>query len=249
MENTVLAQLQNRFQLETDLLLTERNLQTAESALRQAKFNLREAKAAQAEYSGSFKRFRDKMSGKQEEAETNLRHAVQKAEADLAAAGQQKDQLNARLRSLKEQLATLPEWSELGETADPTSHKEWCRLESLYCMAVLEPLLKTTYELLVERRKQFNGTYSGQIKTHQDLAAVYSAPETAGETCTPYLLRLKAALDALTISFELQSFFDAPTAFLSSATKYTRMDRVNEAISQTESLQHRLSRLQKELAQ
>ena len=248
MEHADFVQIQNRYLLETNLLRTEQHLQAAESALRQAKFDLREAKLAQVEYSGSFKRFRDKLSGKQEETETNLRHAVQQAEANLAITQHQKDQLSIQLHSLKEQQAASPDWAALGKTTDSASREEWCRLECLYCIEALEPLLKTTYELLMERRNQFNGTYAGQIKTHQDLADIYSAPEIAGETCKLYLMRIKAASDTLTIPFELHNFFSAPTAFLSSATQYTRMSRVNEAISQAESLQRQLTKLQKDLS-
>jgi len=64
----------------------------------------------------------------------------------------------------------------------------------------------------------------------------------------PYLLRLKAALDALDISFELPAYLEAPTLFLSSATQYTRMDRVNGAILQIEAIQRLIPKLQKQLS-
>ena len=235
-------QIQERFRLETELLRLERQLAETGAALRQAKYELREAKVAEAEYGGSFRRFRDKFKSRREETETALRHAVQTAEADLASAQRQKAVLDTRLAEVKEQLSTLPDWLSLKDGS-----REWSRLEGLYCSEALEPLLKTTLELLTERRNQFNGTYAGQLKTRQDLADIYSAPEAAGEACKPYLLRLKEALDALGISFELHSLFDAPTAFLSSATQYTRMDRINTAIAQTENLLRQLPQLSKQL--
>lgn len=238
-----MSQIQDRFQLEIDLLRLERQVEEAKAALRQGKFDLREAKVAQSEYAGSFKSFRDKLRGHREETETALRHAVQKAEADLASAQRQKEQLDAQLSQLKEQLTSLPDWDSLNDGSE-----EWHRLEARYCMEVLTPMLEATRELLLERRNQFNGTNAGQIKARYELAEIYSAPEAAGEACKPYLLRLKAALDKLDISLELGSYFDAPTAFLSSATQYTRMDRINTAISQTEALQRQMSNLQKELS-
>ena len=108
---------------------------------------------------------------------------------------------------------------------------------------------KTTKELLTERRNQFNGSNAGQIKTRQDLADIYSAPEAAGEACKTLLLRLKDALDGLEIPFEITGYFEAPTAFLSSATKFSRMDRINTAISQTEALQRLLRQLQPQLSE
>ena len=235
--------IQDRFRLETDLLRLERQTEENKAALRQAKFDLREAKVAVAEYRGSFRSFKDKLTGKREETETALRHAVQKAEADLAAAQRQKEVLDTQLSGLREQLAQLPEWEALND-GGPL----WCRLEVLYCMEVLSPMLEANHELLIQRRNQFNGSNAGQVKTWQTLAEIYTAPEAAGEACRPYLLRLKAALDALDISFELPAYLEAPTLFLSSATQYTRMDRVNEAILQIEAIQRLIPKLQKQLS-
>ena len=99
------------------------------------------------------------------------------------------------------------------------------------------PHLEITHQLLLERRAQFNGTNAGQIKTLGELADIYSAPEAAAEDCVPYIRRLQTALNFLGADFPEFAFFDAPTAFLSSATQYTRMDRINTAIAQTETLQ------------
>ena len=239
-----MSQIQDRFQLEMDFLRLERQAEDAKAVLRQAKFDLREAKVAEAEYRGSFKSFRDKLAGRREEAETALRHAVQKAEADLTSAQRQKELLDARLSEIKEQLSALPDWESLKDKS-----REWHRLEALYCMEVLTPMLEATHDLLIERRNQFNGSNAGQIKSRQTLAEIYSAPEAAGEACKPYLLRLKAALEELGNALELHSFFDSPTFFLSSATQYTRMNRVNDAIGQAETLQRQLLNLQKELSE
>ena len=238
-----MKQIQELFQLKMELLRLEGQIAESSATLRQAKFDLREAKVAEAEYRGSFRRFRDKLTRKQEESETALRHAAQKTEADLTVAQRNSELLNARLTEAKKQLANLPDWQSLKDES-----LEWYRLEALYCIEVLHPLLAVCLELLVERRNQFNGSYAGQIKTHQDLATVYSAPEAAGEACKSQLLRLKAALDVLSTPLEPGRFFDAPTAFLSEATKFTRMDRVNTAIAQTEALQRQLLQLQKELS-
>jgi len=234
--------LNERFQLEIDLLRLERQYEAAEAALRQGKFDLREAKQEQILYNGSFKSFRDKLTGRREEAETTLRHAIQKAEAGLTSAQRQKEQLGTQLAQAKETLALLPDWNSLNDGS-----REWHRLEARYCMEVLAPMLEANRELLVERRNQFNGTNAGQVKAWHTLAQIYSAPEAAGEACKPYLLRLKAALDVLKVPFVLSSYFDNPTAFLSSATQYTRMDRINTAIGQVEKLLRQLPELQKQI--
>ena len=124
----------------------------------------------------------------------------------------------------------------------------WCQLEARYCLEVLTPLLESTHRLLMTRRNQFNGTYAGEIKSLQELSEIYSAPETAAEACKPILTRLQEALGFLGISCPAGVFFDDPTAFLSSATQYTRMDRINAAIAQTEALQRSLTKMQTELS-
>lgn len=242
MENRTFVQIQDRYCLEVQLLRLKQQLARSEEALRQAKFDLREAKVAQLEYSGSFRSFRDRLSGKKEEAETTLRHGIQKAETALAAAQREKEAVSARLAELEAQHAALPAW----ETCNDGS-REWHRLEALYCVEAVTPLLEVNRALLVKRRNQFNGTNAGQLKSRQDLADIYSAPEAAGEACKIWLLRLKEALDALEIPLELHRYFLEPTVFLSSATQYTRMDRINEAIGQVEKLQRKVTEFRKQL--
>lgn len=234
--------IRNQFDLQISQLRLERQQSRLNTALRQGKFDLREAKIAQAEYGSTLKSFLDKFTGKREEVESTLCHAVQKAEATLASAQQEYDSLTNRLSELGEQLSLLPDWASRNDGS-----AEWHRLEALYCTEMLQPLLDITHELLLTRRAQFNGTYAGQIKSHLELADIYSAPEAAGEDCRTLLLRLKESLDGLEIPFEIGSFFEAPTAFLSSATQFTRMDRINTAIGQAEAIQKLLPQLQKQL--
>lgn len=234
--------LREHFDLQISLLRLERQQSQQEAALRQAKYDLREAKIAQTEYGSTFRSFLDKITGRREEAETALRHAVQKTESALASAQLEHDSLTGRLSELKAQLSVLPDWASCNDGS-----AEWNRLEALYCAELLLPRLDITHHLLLERRAQFNGTHAGEIKTRTKLADIYSAPESAGEDCKILLLRLKAALDGLEIPLEIGSYFEAPTAFLSSATQYTRMDRINTALAQTEKLQKLLPQLQKQL--
>lgn len=236
--------IQKRYDLELSLLRANRDLTRCEADLRLAKYNLREANIAQVEYSGSFKSFRDKLTGKREEVETSLRHAVQKAEADLTAAQQAVEALQKEIPELEESLSQHPAWEALRNKENETL---WCQLEASYCLEVLTPLLESTHRLLMMRRNQFNGTYAGEVKSLQELSDIYSAPEAAAEACKPFLARLQNALEPLDIPCTAGVFFENPTAFLSEATQYTRMDRINTAIVQVEALQRTLLKLQKEL--
>ena len=223
--------IQKRFDCDLALLRANRKQAQAQAALRQAKFDLREAKAAQLEYGGSFRSFRDKFTGKKEESETRLRHAMEKAESDVSAAQRNWDTLSEEIQNLEAALTQLPPWESL-KTEE--TQNLWHRLEARYCTEWLIPHLEITHQLLLERRAQFNGTNAGQIKTLGELADIYSAPEAAAEDCVPYIRRLQTALNFLGKDFPEFAFFDAPTAFLSSATQYTRMDRINTAIAHTE---------------
>lgn len=237
--------IQKRFDCDLALLRANRKQAQAQAALRQAKFDLREAKAAQLEYGGSFRSFRDKLTGKKEESEIRLRHAVAKAEAEASNARRNLDAAEEEIRNLEAALTQLPPWESLKTEENAIL---WSELEVRYCTEWLIPHLEITHQLLLERRAQFNGTNAGQIKTLGELAEIYSAPEAAAEDCVPYIRRLQTALNFLGADFPKFAFFDAPTAFLSSATQYTRMDRINTAIAQAEKLQRLLSQMQQQEA-
>lgn len=244
MEHTAQELIRDRFRLELDLLRLEREIQKNKVALAQAKFNLREAKANQIEYGGSFKSLRDRLTGHREETETALHHAVQKAEADLAAARRSAEQLEPQPARLRARLDKLPAWESLNDGS-----REWYRLEALYCMEAAQPLLEINLQMLEERRRQFNGGNAGQLISRQTWMEIYSAPEEAGEACASYILRLRSALEKLEIPFVRTKYFDGPTAFLSAATKFTRMDRLNDAIDQVQVILNRLPKLQKQIGE
>ena len=237
--------IQKRFDCDLALLRANRKQTQTQAALRQAKYDLREAKFAQLEYCGSFRAFRDRLTGKKEETEIQLRHAVEKAEAGESTAQRALDSLEGQIRDLEASLSQLPPWESL-KTAE--NEALWYRLDAKYCAEWLIPHLEITHRLLLERRAQFNGTNAGQIKSLAELADIYSAPESAAEDCVPYIRRLQAALSFLETDFPALAFFDAPTAFLSAATKFTQMDRINTAIAHTEKLQRLLSQMQQQEA-
>lgn len=244
MENTKI--LKERFNSEIALLQLRRKKTAADTALRQAKFDLRQAQQERTLYGGSFKGFLDKFTGKREEAETTLHHAVQRAEADLAAATRSVADLEKNISRLEQTLAALPQWDTLKTTQTEII---WYRFDALLCAQILLPLLEINHQLLLERRNQMNGSNAGDLKTAGELADLYTAPEKAGEDCKPYILRLDAALEALGMHLPDCAYFHNPSAFLNSATKYTRFDRLNEAIAQTESLLRSIPALQRQLEQ
>ena len=237
-----LSPIRMQFDLQISQLRLERQIRESHATLRQARYSLREAKAAQLEYRGSLKHFRDKLTGKQEATETALRHAVEKAEAALASAQQEKEALETRLAELKSNPAALPDWESLRDGSTL-----WYRLEALYCAEALIPLLEETRQALLERRKMTTGANPGKIYTYPEQAEISSAPESAAARCGIWTDRLTCALEALELPIPSQSFFEDPSYFLNSATQYTRLNRLNDAIGQTEALQRLLPDLQNQL--
>lgn len=241
MENPMLKE---HFDLSIALLRSKQNHAAAVAARRQAIFDQREARQAQVLYGSSFKCFRDKLTGRKEETETALRHAVQHAEAALAAAEHTVSVEAEKIAQLEQSLSRLPPWDSL-KTADTESL--WYRLEALYCAEFVLPLLEVNLNLLLERRNQANGGNAGQLQSRYEIADIYTAPEKAGDACRPYILRLNAALEALDAPLPVHTYFLEPAAFLNSATKYNRFGRMNEAVSQTEAIIRCISTLRQTL--
>lgn len=249
MEHTLLTQIQARYDLEIDLLRLRRQRTENDAALRQAKYDLREAQQEQTLYSGSFKSFRDKLTGRKEAAENALRHAVQKAEANLASAQRKKEILDTQLPELENTLAFTPDWNALRERSDGVALQEWLRLEAAYCIEALLPLLKKNHTALTEQRNMISGANVGKVYSFEEQAQIGSAPEKAGEICKPYILRLRSALEGLEIPFTRCTYFDDPTAFVNSViAQHNRRDRLNEAINQVAAVQRLIPKLQKQLS-
>ena len=237
--------LKDRFDLDISLLRANRRKDAAVDALRQAKFDLREAQQAQTLYGSTIKSMLDKLTGKREAQKTELRHRVLLAEAALATAKRAVSDAEAEILRLTQALASLPEWESL-KTAE--NEAIWCPLEALYCAEVLLPLLQICHDLLMERRNQINGSNAGQIQSHYEVAEIHTAPEQAGESCRIYIQRMQAALEPLGMQLPAYTYFDDPSYFLNSATRYTRFDKLNQAIAQTEALLREIPALQKKLS-
>lgn len=248
MENTLLKQILERHKMDISALRLQRQDKENDLALRQAKFDLRNAQVAQTLYDGSFRSFWDRLSGKKEAKEVELRHEVQKKEANLTAAKRQREVLDMQLSEIREKLEAFPDWNDLRSQAEGETLREWYRLDALYCIEAVLPLLEDNHTALIEQRNMMSGANVGKVYTFSEQAEVYTAPEQIGDLCKPYILRLKTALDILQIPFDSYSYFQNPSAFINGViAKHNRRDRVNEALNQVEALQRLLPQLQQRL--
>lgn len=250
MENTLLKQIRDRHQIDISTLRLQRQSAENDSAMRQAKFEVRAAKEASLSYEGSFQSLLDRLKGKKEEKETSLRHDAQKAAANYSAAARQKEVLDRQLSELKQKMEAFPDWNDLRAQAEGETLREWYRLDALYCIETLQPLLEDCRTALVERRNMMNGANVGKVYTYSEQAQIQTNPEKCGEDCKFFIRRLEKSLKDLEISFETGDFFTNPSFFLNaSAASHNRRDRVNEAINQVESVQRLFPQWQRQLGE
>lgn len=250
MNNTIIDQLQNRCHLETSALRLERRSKEIKEALKQARFQKRACDEKLLLYDGSFRKFLDRLSGKQEDRQEALCWELNRAEANLNNLLREQDDLDRQLSETRKQLLTLPSMDILREEAekDPQARKEFFRLDALFCMETLQPMLEENHAALFELRRLMRGDRAGEILSIAEQQEIYAAPERRGEACKPLLLRLKADLTGLGVSFEPGGYFESPTAFIvSAAAAHNRLDRVNQALDQVEDTQRQLRRLKEQL--
>lgn len=240
-----MKEIREYFRLETSLLHLEKSKETAEQALRQAKYNLREAQQDRLQYSGSFRAFLDKFSGKREEKELALNRAVKQAEAAISAAGQEKQRLDGELAEIREQLSRLPSPEEL--KAKAVDLTEFIRLDCLLAMEKLEPLLEENLESLEELRKIRRGERAHELKSRYEWEQLDTAPEQQTRELTPLLEKLAEDLTHLGMELSLGEYFREPTVFLNPAAKHSQLDRVSQAIGQMEQTRKEIRNLRKKL--
>lgn len=238
-------EIREYFRLETSLLRLEKIKEAAEQALRQAKFDLRETQQQRLQYSGSFRAFRDKLTGKREETELALNRAEKKAETAVTAARQEKQRIEGELAEIREELSRLPSPAELRANAEDQT--EFLRLDSLLTMEKLEPLLEKNLESLEELRKIRRGERMYEPRSRLEWEELDARPEQQTRNLTPLLEKLVENLPHLGMELTLGDYFREPTVFLNPAAKHNQVDSVSRAIAQTEAVQRRLRDLRKNL--
>ena len=219
------------YELETALHRCSLREAELETAVRQAKFDLRTAQQAQAEYSG-LRVLLDKLSGKYPEKAETLVRQVRTAEGKLQSLLRQQKAEKQKLSSMQEQRDALPSLQEL---RTPESEALWAKLESAYCAEVLAPLLQKNHDALLEYRALLQGQYP--MISVEEQQRISAAPNTCAAQSLPRLLRLQEAMEVLGTPLDLGGYYSAPDSYLVTAAKHNRFDRVNAALDQVHALQ------------
>jgi len=242
------AKLRGFYTLETELYTLAQKAEDIKAQLAQAKYDLRQAKAAVLEYEGSFRSFLDKLSGKQEAKAEKLTRNLRRAEADVSALTRERESLTLRKEQVEAELKVLPSREKFQSANDPALSKLLHRLEAGLCLRMLQPELEENYEALLAMRDQLQGRNSARIMSTAEIQAIYSRPDTAGEKCRKLLEQLEADLSKLDIEFQIPDYYSSPSAYINAvASDALRRDRVNLALDQVLDMKKRTAVLAKQL--
>lgn len=229
----MLQQVYRRYELETSLSQKQQRSSILSEEIPKAKYHLRGRQEALMNYEhGSIRGFLDKVSGKREEKLELLRADIRKAEAALALLQQERESLSSQQTAAEKELASLPGWSELRAQPGDTG-KEAARLEARLCAGILTDLLDRNLAALTEARGLLRGERAGEIMSYQEQHRIHAAAEQTGEQCRILLQRMKEALDALDIPFQISGYYRSPTAYTAgAAANFIRLERMGEAMDQ-----------------
>lgn len=250
MEETLFEQIHAHHDRAITALRLRQHHEEVSRQLSQAKFDKRSAWEAHAQYQGSLRSFLDRLKGVMEEKAELLAKDLRMAEAREKQLDQERKQLIRKIAENELQIEAAPEYDELWQLAasDPEAAREWHRLDALYCIEALQPLLEDCRTALVERRNMLNGANVGKVYTYSERAEIQTNPEKCGEDCKYLIQRLEKSLKNLEIPFEPGGFFSNPAFFLNaSAAHHNRRDRLNQALDQALSLQKQLAKLRTQL--
>lgn len=224
----------NLWNLITAIFHLERRAEQLTQEVSQATYHLRDAKAKQLEYSGSFRSFLDILSGKQEARSYELHSTLSRAEARLTELKREQGDVSLKLEETRSLLNSLP------PASDP-------RGEARYCIACLTVTLPEADAALTAMGVQMRGAVPGQIITPEQRQQIYGEADRRAMVCANLLQQLEGALSQLSIPFELPACYLNPVAYLANATEYTRRDRLNKLIHQTNQLRNKLPALLSQL--
>lgn len=236
--------LKRRYQVDLALLHLESREGAAKEALRQAKYDLRQAEAEKLEYEGSFHAFLDKFSGKQEEKRDALALQVSRRKAALTEAQGALQRLEEEKTRLEAEDRELPPGEVFSRSEDSGIRTLWAEYERNYCIDALLPLLEENLQALITYRETRQGAVPGQILSHGERQQIYGQPDILAKQCKLLLERLETALELQGGTLEIGEYFRQPESYLvSPAASHNRMDRVNRAIDQVVSMRRTLVKM------
>lgn len=236
-------QLMQRYHLQSALNRQRQTLLETEEKLPGAKYELRTARQAQTEYESSLRFFLDGLTGRREEKMEAISRQLRQAEAEQETLLRLTASLKQDCGELSRELEQLPSPEELKAAAleQVETRQLWAKLEAALCAGQLLPLLENLDAALEDYRGQLRGDRMGQIVGPEELHAIGTAHLIPARQCAPLLRRLQEALRFLEESLEPGGYLENPEGYIvSAAARHNRIDRVNRALKEVNSLRKRI---------
>ena len=249
MKKSILAQLDRRYTLDTQLHSLNLQRKETEADIRQAKWNLRCQQQKQVEYESSLRYLLDRLRGKREEAEEAFHREIRQEKEKLAELSRKQERIAYQINQLSQQEEGLPTAEQLRDAAEqePEARARWADLEFLFCANMLLPLLKENEDALNEYRAQLRGEHMGQVMSREEFYEVGTAHLDYAVKCAALLERMRLAAQKKEEAWEIPGYFQNPNGFIvAAAARHNRLDRVNTALDQIYAMKKRVSAVLRE---
>jgi len=227
-------QIKQAYALEAQLCSLRLRSRELSETVKQAKYTLRTARAAQVEY-GGLSAFLDKLSGKYPDKAESLDREVRRAEAELNSLLRLQEENAAAVSEITDARSVLPARDALKQTAleQPDTARLWATLELRLLAAQLLPLLKKNEANLLEYRSLLRGEYP--ILSPERQQQISTEPDVWAQQCAPVLEQMQPALAVLGQTLEICPYFRSPAYFLASAAaQHNRINRAAQALEQVQ---------------
>lgn len=248
MSTSIRDQILSRYELDAALSQTRTGLAAAETALRQAKWQLRQEEDALLNYESGVKQLLDRLRGTRAEKAEALSRAVRQAESALLLKTRERDSLKQTLGKLEAQSAALPDAETLRSGLEGDDLRFWAKLECRHCARLLPPLLAETLTGLERYHGKLRGEYRNQIMDPEEAFALETDHIQPALACAGLLQRMSAAMDLLGHTREIPGYFRNPRGYITAAAAtHNRIDRAAAAMDQVRQVQKQLQSLPADL--
>lgn len=226
----------------------QRDLELAKQQLPQAKFQKREADNALTEYEMSkFRVWRDKRSGTYEEKIEALTREAAAADRTYRAATELLERVQAKLAEAQAQLDCLEgECTPVDlDVLDPEARRELQNAKAMVYVNRILPLLQTAQESLEEAQQWARPNNRIDVAPGYTEGQLLARAESCARECAACLNQIVHC----DVPVDIHPYFGNPSGYINgSASRFGKLDRINEALKAISQTEKRILTLQRQLA-
>lgn len=238
--------IRKKYTMDRELAVWRWEVQQLETEVPRRVYELREAKAAQAEYEGGFRCFLDKVSGKYEEKKEECSRIVREAQAAKETCQRELELAKNALAALEEEAKALPTREELFEKYPEMEYLK--QQDALFCADRLVRLLKENEKYLLEARdwaENRHADFKPLGTQYEKSRALLDAGTRAREICS-----LLERIQQCGFLLEIHAYFRSPDGYIAGAARqFGQQDRINYAIRAIRTTQSLIQELILQLAE